>query len=55
VKNSSLLGWKNPKYFPKSPDFLGALSGGFTFHGSLPKRALQIWSTNISLFEKNIG
>ena len=28
--------------FQKSRDFLGALSGGFTFHGSFAKRAVQI-------------
>jgi len=41
VKSSTLLGWKNIKYFQKSRDFLGALSEGFTFHGSFSKRAVQ--------------
>jgi len=36
------LGSKNPRNLQKSRDFFGALSGGFTFHGSFLKRAVQI-------------
>ena len=32
-KSSTLWGSKNPRNFQKSRDFLGALRGGFTFHG----------------------
>ena len=39
------VGLEKPKEFSKSRDFLGALSGGFTFHGSFSKRTVQIWST----------
>ena len=41
-KGKNLLGSKNPWNFQKSRDFLRALSGGFTFHGSFSKKAVQI-------------
>ena len=36
------FGLENPKEISKFPDFLGALSGGFTIHESFSKRAVQI-------------
>jgi len=38
----SHLGLEKRRKFQKSRDFLGALSGGFTCHGSFSKRAIQI-------------
>ena len=47
------LGSKNPRKFQKSRDFLGALSGGYTFHGSFSKRTLQSFVNQyFSLWEK---
>jgi len=46
-KYSRHMGWthsgsKKRRKFQKSRDFLGAISGHFTFHGSFSKRSVQI-------------